>query len=397
LAAARPDLLLRSIVFPLDYSFRRDPEGRLYSDRGVLPWERYLLFASEIVVVSRPSVPAGSPTAGMSLATHERVRFVEVPSLSGPLIRFTNRPRVRAVLEEELRNADALLVRLPGEIGALAFRIAERLQKRIAVELVACTWDALWNYGTWQGRLHAPYSWLETRRLVRRAPHVLYVSDRFLQRRYPTSGYAVGCSDVDVPDLDDEILDRRLKRIRAAGEPFVIGMIGALYVRYKGFRTALDALAESRSELPPFEFRILGAGDPAEVGAYAAEMGLSDRVVFSGTRTPGAAVRAWLDEVDLYIQPSFQEGLPRAMVEALSRACPCVGSSAGGIPELLDPECVHEPGDARHLAQLILTAANGRGWQEHQAARNFEVAKRFQASALDRRREQFFAAALGAA
>ena len=94
-------------------------------------------------------------------------------------------------------------------------------------------------------------------------------------------------------------------------------------------------------------------------------------------------MNAWLDAVDLYVQPSRQEGLPRGTLEAMSRACPALGSTAGGLPELLEPECLHKPGDAAGLGALITRAAGDRDWQRRQAQRNFEVARRYTKPVLD--------------
>ena len=57
--------------------------------------------------------------------------------------------------------------------------------------------------------------------------------------------------------------------------------------------------------------------------------------------------------VYVYIQPSRIEGLPRALIEAMSRGCACVGSSVGGIPELLNNQYIHEVNDYNSLAVKI--------------------------------------------
>ena len=59
-----------------------------------------------------------------------------------------------------------------------------------------------------------------------------------------------------------------------------------------------------------------------------------------------------MDTLDLYIQPSNTEGLPRALIEAMSRGCPCVGSDAGGIPELLASPCIFKK---KNIGDLIKT------------------------------------------
>jgi phosphatidyl-myo-inositol dimannoside synthase len=60
-----------------------------------------------------------------------------------------------------------------------------------------------------------------------------------------------------------------------------------------------------------------------------------------------------LDENDLYVTTSMQEGLPRAIVEAQARALPVVGFDVGGIPELVSEEYLVRPRDVDGLAKLI--------------------------------------------
>lgn len=383
--------MLEHVVFAHDNPFLLGPDGRVYSSRGRWPWERYLAFAERLTVVSRmEDLPAGVETSGLELSSDPKVSFVRVPSLSGPLLQFTNRRAATRILEREIERADGVIARLPSEIGDRAARTAERLGKPWAAELVTCTWDALWNYGTWQGKVYAPVSWWKTRRIVGRAPFAIYVTDKFLQRRYPSRGRSVGVSDVELPGLDDGVLAARLERIRSRPAPIRLGVIAALSVKFKGVQTALEALGSLRGRLPAFELRILGSGDPAPWQELARRHGVESETHFDGTLPPGEPVLRWLDEVDLYLQPSFQEGLPRSLVEALSRGCPALGSTAGGIPELLPAACLHRPGDAGRLAELIGDAVDDQAWQEREAARNFETARRYEATALEAVRSSFW-------
>ena len=383
--------MLGRLVFAHDNPFLQAADGSVYSSRGAWPWERYLSIADRLTVVSRLApLPPGAELTGLSAASHPQVDFVEIPSLSGPVLQFTNRREASGRLEDALTGADALVARLPSEIGDRAVRVAERLRKPWAVELVTCTWDALWNYGTWQGKVYAPISWWKTRRVVRRAPYAVYVTERFLQRRYPARGRTAGVSDVELPDLDPAVLERRLERIHARPRPFRFGIVAALGVRFKGIQTALEALAAARGRLPSFELRVLGAGDPEPWRALARRHGVEGQTFFDGTLPPGEAVLGWLDQVDLYLQPSFQEGLPRALVEALSRGCPALGSTAGGIPELLPVECLHAPGDARRLAEMVASVADDPQWLARRAAEGFETAKLYRRPVLEQRRAAFW-------
>jgi glycosyltransferase involved in cell wall biosynthesis len=374
------------LVFAHDTWFLRGPDGRVWTDRGSFPWDRYLAFASSITVVSRMrDLEPGESTEKMAPASHPAVSFVPVPNLATLSGRLVRRRAARRQVRSVLAEADALVARLPSEIGGLACRVADSLGKVWAVELVTCPWDAIWNYGTWKGRAFAPVAWWETRRLLARAPFSLYVTERFLQRRYPPGGHAVGVSDVEVP-VEPGALERRLARVAGSGgRPVVFGTVAAL-LPFKGIDTALGAL--QAADLPEWEYRVLGAGDPAQYGEVPAN------VHFDGTRPAGEPVLRWLDGIDVYLQPSRQEGLPRAMVEAMARGLPALGSTAGGIPELLDPSCLHKPGDVAGLSRLLARSVSAE-WQAEQAHRNVHVAERYEPGLLDERRRAFWAAFAG--
>jgi glycosyltransferase involved in cell wall biosynthesis len=381
---------LREIVFAHDYPFLHGPAGEVYSDRGGWPWHHYLGFADQVKVASRwRELAPDADVSELTMVNQPRVSYVAIPSLSGPRIRLSNRREARRRLRGVIADADALVARLPSEIGSLAAEVADGMSKPWAAEVVTCTWDALWNYGTWQGKVYAPVSWWKTRRVVRMAPFVLYVTERFLQRRYPSRGRSVGCSDVELPEPDPTVLERRLARIGSPTGPVRIGIVAALTVRFKGVQTALAALGRVKDQLPPFEFHVLGAGDAEPWRRLARTHGVEEQTHFAGT-VPPEAVPLWLDALDLYLQPSFQEGLPRSLIEALSRGCPALGSTAGGIPELLDPSCLHRPGDEERLGELLVAAASDRDWQASQARRNFEVARRYSKPELDRIRAGFW-------
>jgi glycosyltransferase involved in cell wall biosynthesis len=342
-------------------------------------------------VVSRTrELPDDAAPEELTLVSGPGVSYESIPSLSGPLIRFSNRADSRRRLREALSAADALIARLPSEIGMAAVEAADKFGKPWGVEVVTCTWDSLWNYGTWQGKVYAPISWWRTRRLVRRAPYAVYETQRFLQGRYPPGGKSVGCPIVELPEVDESVLNRRLVGIGSWQPPFRVGLIGALSVGFKGIDTAIEALRRERANAPGFELRVLGAGDPSRWQRLAAEAGLAQQVHFNGVLPSGEPVNRWLDDIDLYVQPSFQEGLPRGTLEAMSRGCPAVASTAGGLPELLEPESLHKPGDAERLGRLIVRAARDRDWRHAQASRNFEVAKGYSKAVLDRVRSEFW-------
>ncbi|MCC3375553.1 glycosyltransferase [Cohnella sp. REN36] len=385
-----------NVLWAHDHMFYYNESGRFYSG-GKLPykvWQRYLNVFDRLTVVGRGrKLPADADSAGKTLSSGPNVEFLVLPSLSNPVNKLIKKGYVERMLSEAILQADAVIARLPSELGAEAVRLARKFGKPFAVEVVACAWDGLWNYGSVQGKLYAPFSYQKTRSLVSQAPYAMYVTDSFLQRRYPNKAGRVGvCSNVEIAESPAEVLERRLAGIRGRQEekPIVFGLIGSLNGRTKGIDVALRALSRIRDQLPPFEFRILGDGSQDRWKALADRLSLGDAVKFCGVLPSGQAVWEWLDEIDLYLQPSFQEGLPRAAIEAMSRGCPVIGSTAGGIPELIGEECLHKPGHDRQLAERILAFAGRTDALAEQAKRNFARSADYVKTKLDDRRQRFW-------
>src|SRR5699024_4129738 len=108
------------------------------------------------------------------------------------------------------------------------------------------------------------------------------------------------------------------------------------------------------------------------------------------TLPSGKAVNEWIDHLDLYIQPSRTEGLPRGLIEAMNRGCPAIGSRAGGIPELLETTVIHEPGDYKKLAFLIEFLIKNQKFYQKQSQRNIEQAKNYTSLYLKEKRYNFW-------
>ncbi|MFV0525350.1 MAG: glycosyltransferase family 4 protein [Acidimicrobiales bacterium] len=114
----------------------------------------------------------------------------------------------------------------------------------------------------------------------------------------------------------------------------VIMLVGRLSPE-KGVEVLLDALARLTAAGRDLELRIVGDGpDRAGLEKRVSELGLGDRVGFLG-ELPPAEVSERLADADVFCLPSFAEGLPVAIMEAMARGVPVVASSIAGIPELV--------------------------------------------------------------
>jgi glycosyltransferase involved in cell wall biosynthesis len=82
--------------------------------------------------------------------------------------------------------------------------------------------------------------------------------------------------------------------------------------------------------------------------------------------------------------------MPKAMLEAMARGLPCIGSTVGGIPELLPEIALVQPGNAAELAAKILQFARNDELRRDMGRRNLETARRFHESLLQPKRIAFY-------
>ncbi|WP_428353527.1 glycosyltransferase [Methyloprofundus sp.] len=381
------------ILFVHDHVFLTQ-EGNVHSNtfsNNIL--SRYVDVFSEVTVLARHrEVENTQDTRGMPIAGGPGVNFIFLDSISTLHSYFGLRQRYQTYIAELLGSYEAVIVRVPSELGLMTAEIAHRMGKKYIVEVVGCAWDAMWHYGGFQSKVYAPFFYLKMHNAIKKSGHVSYVTEQFLQKRYPAKQTAtcISVSDVELPLFDERILAQRYNKIELMSGKLVFGSIANMNVQYKGIDVAIKMLAEAMLDTADFEYHILGAGDPAAYQQLAEKSGIGNKVFFDGTLSTGKAVLNWMDEIDIYLQPSFQEGLPRSVIEAMSRGCPVIGSSVGGIPELLDKHMMFSHKQPKRLIDIIRNLVSNKQGMTEQAKRNFDTARDYQKSRLDEKRSRFW-------
>lgn len=346
--------------------------------------ERYQYFGDVIFCGFKKEVEQSrQPIIDKSIA-----QFVFLTKETDPRTYLQTRKANKQILERIIPYIDILVAHLPSRIGSEAISIAKKYKKPYFIGVVGCAWDAYWNYGI-KGKLVAVPFFFEMRRLVKQSPFAFYVTQKFLQNRYPCKGYSIGCSNVEIPTLYDQILKQRQKKINSNNYDVInIVTCAAIDVIYKGQEYVIRAIASlNRVSDRKYHYYLVGNGDKSYLYNLAMRERVTDYVHFIGV-LPHEEIFAFLDKMDVYIQPSRQEGLPRAVIEAMSRAMVVFGSNTAGIPELLEPECVFKNGDVKKIMELLKGVNNRTSLQY--ATRNFNEARSYTADVLNERRYKFF-------
>ena len=124
----------------------------------------------------------------------------------------------------------------------------------------------------------------------------------------------------------------------------------------KGVPLLLEALAQLRATHPEARLTLVGDGpDRGAIEAQVARLGLGGLVDFTGYADEDG-VAAHLARADLFVLPSFAEGVPVVLMEAMAARLPVIASRVAGVPELvIDGESgfLVPPGDVETLTARI--------------------------------------------
>jgi glycosyltransferase involved in cell wall biosynthesis len=222
-------------------------------------------------------------------------------------------------------------------------------------------------------RISDPLCGMFTRKALRHADFVHTVSGHLLKtaRRMGASAkrseaLTNGC-DTSVFYPRDKWVVRNSLGLEESGSTVVY--VGRLDVR-KGLRELIQAAGYLRLQRPNFRCYIVGDGpDRAILAEAIARLGARDRIILTPSCTT-QQVSLWMAAADLVTLPSYAEGCPNVILEALASGRPVVASNVGGIPEIMDNRVgrLVPPRDVPALVKALGDVLDGK-WNAAEIAR----------------------------
>lgn len=384
-----------TLVFVTEARFQKDLNGNIYSMTGGFSlnlWSRYLDCFEKIVVVARvEKTDLGLPF--QKIANSDKVTFIELPYYVGFSGYLSNYLKMIKVLKEVAIPGRSYICRVPGMIGSNMAAILKRKRIPYGAEIVGDPQDV---YSS-SGGIQHPLRWLFRNIGIKRlkntvlcASATLYVTKHSLQDRYPSveGVFTTNASNVVLPD---NLINNEAAKLPDSGETIRLMDVGQLAHMYKGADLALEAMARLIGKGYNCELVWLGDGIYLEkMIELAKSLGIEKRVMFLGNVSPSSKVREWLSTANLFIHPSRAEGLPRAIIEAMSMGLPCISTRVGGIPELLGNEALIDVNDIDGLTARIESFILNVDLANSQAKRNLEESKNYSESLLQQKRRAFY-------
>jgi glycosyltransferase involved in cell wall biosynthesis len=152
--------------------------------------------------------------------------------------------------------------------------------------------------------------------------------------------------------------DEAQKRLNLPSTSIVFGTVSRLTYA-KGLSYLIAAFSKVKAKIHSAQLVIAGDGQfRNDFETQAKNTGLAQSIHFLGRRNDIPQV---LRGMDVFVLPSIgEEGLPRALLEAMAAGVPCIGTTIGGIPEIIDDAkfgFLVPPNDSDTLAEAMIKLA----------------------------------------
>ncbi len=310
-------------------------------------------YVSEIERHTRPGNHAANTyqPEGVQASYYE---FPALPLLSRPfngrILARTLMPDVRAF------RPDLVLGCFLYPDGYAAVKIARSLSVPVAVMSI----------GSDINRIGDPVSAMLTRSVVREADFVLTVSGDLREKaihlgalRERTRAIVNGC-DLSVFHVKERDAARQKLGIESSVKAVLY--VGRIDVR-KGLRELVESTAMLKLVHPRLHTYIVGQGPDIPILEKAIRGNRADESIHIIRGCEFNEVAEWMAAADVVTLPSYMEGCPNVVLEALACGRPVVASNVGGIPEILSDQCgrLVLPGHSVDLA-CALGAVLEREW-----------------------------------
>jgi len=375
---------MAAITILIQERVQRTPDNHFWigSPSNYQYYKKFLAVYSKVFIIAR-TYEVSRQNEFLTLLDGEGVEIV-------PLANITGMAHVVSHLYSYIRDLDyifnkttAVILRVPFFLSDLSVQILNKKKIPFAVDVIGDSWDALSPASKVGGILRPIIRYTcywSQKRSCRLAICAKYVTNHALQVRYPSQGPKWAASDVL---LSKDAYVSEIRPYRKAS-PIKLISVGTLDTLYKAHDIQIHSIRLLKEMGYDVTLTIVGDGKfKPDMESMVEKMDLGGSVFFKGRLTSGQAIRAELDKADIFIMPSLAEGMPRALLEAMARGMPCIGTTIGGIVELLPRPDLVPPRDSQALANKIVDFAENESRWNQSALQNLQVSRAYEEKLLE--------------
>jgi glycosyltransferase involved in cell wall biosynthesis len=396
------------LCLTLEHRFLQTPDKKIWTITQC-PYgfyREYLQVFDQVRVISRV-FPVSQAEPNFLPVEGPGVEFYAMPGYKGPYGFVAQFASVRSKAKHAVPSGSAVILRVHSQVANSVEGWLTRRDIPYSLEVTADPYDVLSPAANRHpvAPIARRYFTRRLQRQCQRALAVSYVTQEYLQKRYPPAAVENGSQSssgearpagqcvmaVSDASLSPECFVTRTRTTQHDRSRLRIVFVGTLQSLYKGPDVLVEAVGLCKAQGIPVSVRFIGSGEQIRsLQSRCVQLGIDQQVEFVGNVTAGGPVRQELDDADLFVLPSRAEGVPRAMLEAMARALPCLGSSIGGIPELLHQEDLVSPDNPAALAKAIAQVFNHPAKLQRMSERNLLRATSYSTEILSNRRLDFY-------
>lgn len=372
----------------------KTPDGKYYTptiyDNEF--FQRYLNIFEKVRFVAKTKYVDSIDTTAHLLVKSEGLEIFELPWYQGFKAMLKTMFKLISRYRKACDGCDCYIFRISQIESYLTFILGKKRDKPFAVEVV----NDPANFTDMKGI----FMWTNVQMLkymVKKANGVSYVTKHILQKLYPSQARLRGESGRYFESYYSSIHlmishIREPKNYLDTKASFeIIHIANAINGNLKGHKTLIESLKIVTNHGYNITACCIGDGNFVPIFMdYAEKLGVADKVQFIGRLHSREAVIERLFKSDLFVYPTYMEGLPRCVIEAMAAGLPCISTSIGGMPELLEDKYMFGPDDSGSFANEIMRLIENPAELEIMSQRNIEIAKRYTKEKLNERRKQFY-------
>lgn len=351
-------------------------------------YKRYLNVFDEVKVIGKTKHVDSVNTTDYLKISGPRLEVLELPWYQGMRAMFRILPKLIRIYRHVADDCDCCILRI-AQVESFLFYIFTKKRTPYCVEVVndpetfGSRFDIIRNFSVYM-----------TKKMTRKANGASYVTEHFLQSKYPCKaefdikkGFKSHYSSID---LDEKgVAEAPIEY--SGGEFRIVHVSNAINTDVKGHTTLIKAFEKISKEIPEARLTIIGDGNKLdEYKKLVANLEVADKVTFTGRINDKNALLSKLRDSNLMILPTKMEGLPRTIIEAMSVGLPCLSSPTAGVPELIDKKYLFPPEDVNSFAKKAIELIKSPAELREMSSRNIEESKKYCKTVLDARRTEFY-------
>lgn len=378
----------------------KTPDGKYWTKiiYGYDFYKNYLECFDTITLFSQVRNASEDEVKGMLLVSGENLKVVELCYTRG----FKDFLRKRSLIKQQIKAnidcCDCAVIRPPDQISGYIFKMMKKMNKPVAVEITTDVWNYLrpGNYSLSARPVLRLWWTYQQKYFCTHADGAAYVSN-YLRNAYPSKALKDKNSDSfdavftdagltnEYYDYNPILYSEPIKNVRLIHVAANIGNDG------KGYKELITAASKLKNDFENVEVVLIGDGDfSPQTKQLVNSLNMGDSIIKIGKLSDRNDIFMHLRNSDIFVFPSYSEGMPRTLLEAMVNGCVCITSDLPGCREVLSSDVLVPIKDSDALYDKLKDFLSDYEKMNIQKKRNFERSKDFSAENVNKIRLGFY-------